>query len=145
MTLYKEPFPKETRGDTFGNLAPYRNGKPHRGQDWAPAKGTVIPAITDGKILDVFYSEVLGHCVLQFTADGLHVIYAHLQDKPKSIKKGTQVKLGQPVGRVGSTGTASTGAHLHLGMSKVPNPHLCPYDKLIDPLKHIKENREPRN
>lgn len=145
MTLYKEPFAKEQRGDLFGNLAPYRNGKPHRGMDWHPPAGTIIPAITDGKVTQVFWSDVLGNVVETFTNDGLYVQYAHLKDKPKSLKKGSVVKLGQSIGRVGNTGAASTGAHLHLQLAKVPNGHLATYDSLLDPLDHIRKNREPRN
>jgi hypothetical protein len=34
MSKYVEPFSPKLRNDEFGNLAPYRNGRPHRGQDW---------------------------------------------------------------------------------------------------------------
>jgi len=138
---YKEPFAKSVRGDEFGNLAEYRHGKPHRGQDWAPGENKVIPAIADGVIVDVFLSEVLGWVVEQLTTDSMHVQYCHLAQRPKSLKKGQAIKLGAPIGRVGNTGTATTGAHLHLAMSKVPHPHLCDYSKLVDPLKHIEANK----
>lgn len=140
MALYKEPFPAATRGDEFGNLAEYRNGKPHRGQDWHPGEKKIIPAITDGVIVQVFWSEVLGWVVEQLTADSMHVQYCHLLQRPKSLTKGQLVKLGQPIGRVGNTGTATTGAHLHLAMATVAHPHLCDYTKLVDPLKHILAN-----
>ena len=50
-------------------------------------------------------------------------------------------------GRNSASGTASTGAHLHLSIAEMGpnfsgvNVHLAPYDKLIDPLKHILENK----
>ncbi|MFM6944065.1 MAG: M23 family metallopeptidase [Bacteroidota bacterium] len=141
MAIYKEPFDKKLRGDEFGNMASYRK-HPHRGQDWHPAEKTVIPAVTDGKVSQIFWSDVLGHVVEILGTDGVYVQYCHLADKPKSIKAGDEVKLGQPVGRVGGgkntpSGSASTGAHLHMGMSKQKNGHLAPYDKLIDPIKWI--------
>jgi murein DD-endopeptidase MepM/ murein hydrolase activator NlpD len=146
MAIYKEPFDKKFRGDELGNLAPYRNGRPHRGQDWHPAEKTVIPAVTDGKVTQIFWSDVLGHVVEILGTDKVYTLYCHLAAKPESIKVGDEVKLGQPVGRVGGgkntpSGSASTGAHLHMGMSKAKNGHLAPFEKLIDPLKHIAANK----
>lgn len=140
--VYKEPFDKSLRGDEFGNLAPYRNGRPHRGQDWHPAENTVIPAVSDATVYNIFWSTALGNIVEVVDADGIYSQYSHLAKKPTSLKKGSKIKLGQPVGRTGGgpntpSGTASTGSHLHLAMATVPNGHLAPYDKLINPLKHI--------
>jgi murein DD-endopeptidase MepM/ murein hydrolase activator NlpD len=141
MVDYKEPFDKKLRGDEFGNMASYRK-HPHRGQDWSPKEKTIIPALADGKVTQVFWSDVLGHVVEIKHEDGVFLQYCHLADKPKSIDVGSEVKQGQPVGRVGGgantpSGSASTGAHLHLGASKVKNGHLAPYEKLIDPIKLI--------
>ena len=47
---YFEPFDPKTRGDELGNLAPYRQGRPHRGQDWAPKENSPIKAICDGTV-----------------------------------------------------------------------------------------------
>ena len=145
MAIYKEPFDKKFRGDEFGNMASYRK-HPHRGQDWSPAEKAIVPAVTDGKITQIFWSDVLGHVVEVLGADKVYVQYCHLAAKPTSIKVGDEVKLGQPVGRVGGgkntpSGSASTGAHLHMGMSKKKNGHLASYDDLIDPLKHILANK----
>lgn len=142
--IYREPFSANLRGDEFGNLAPYRNGHPHRGQDWHPGENEVIPAVTDGVVFDIFWSDVLGWVVEQLNADGLYGQYSHLAKKPKSLKKGDAIKLGQPVGRVGGgantpSGSASTGAHLHYALSKVPHGHIADYKNLVDPLKHIQK------
>lgn len=140
--IYKEPFDKTLRGDEFGNLAPYRNGNPHRGQDWHPAENTIIPAVSDAKVHNIFWSDALGNIVEVVDADGIYLQYSHLAKKPTSIKKGDDIKLGQPVGRTGGgpntpSGTSSTGSHLHISMAKVPNCHLAAYSKLMDPLKYI--------
>ena len=150
MTLYIEPFPASTRNDEFGNLAPYRNGRPHRGQDWSPKELSPIPAITDGTIFVNEWSDVLGWFLVQSTKDGFWVLYAHLA-KQSDLVKGTKVTAGTILGKVGGgkykSGSASTGAHLHLSMGKAnashsnPNIHLCAYDELIDPLKHIIANK----
>lgn len=137
-TVYKEPFPKNKRGDEFGNLAPYRQGRPHRGQDWHPAEKSVIKAITTGKVTDNFWSDVLGHCLVHRTADKTFVLYAHLAKKSE-LEVGDVVHVGDPIGLVGGgkntkSGSASTGAHLHLSVSKKKNVHTCAYTDLIDPL-----------
>lgn len=139
MAEYIEPFPASTRGDEFGNLAPYRKGRPHRGQDWAPGNGKTIPAITNGAIKVNEWSDGLGWFIIQSTADGLFVLYAHLLDKP-NLSIGHYVHAGDPVGKVGNTGSLTTGAHLHMSIASSKNVHLCPYDKLVDPLKHIAAN-----
>lgn len=53
--------------------------------------------------------------------------YAHLQGTAKGIRKGTQVKKGQIVGYVGSSGR-TTGPHLHFELYK--------NGEYIDPLNY---------
>jgi murein DD-endopeptidase MepM/ murein hydrolase activator NlpD len=75
--------------------------------------------------------------------DGYWVLYAHLAEESK-LEVGTVVAMGDPVGRVGGgkhkSGSASTGAHLHLAIAKSKTPHLCAFEDLVDPLKHITAN-----
>jgi murein DD-endopeptidase MepM/ murein hydrolase activator NlpD len=145
--IYFEPFPSKTRGDEFGNLAPYRNGRAHRGQDWSPKANSPIKAITSGTVFLSEWSDVLGWFVVHSTQDNKWVLYAHLAKK-SALKKGAKVEGNFTlIGLVGDTGSASTGAHLHLSIAKAnkawsnPEIHLAPYTDLIDPLKHIKENK----
>lgn len=143
--LYVEPFAAATRNDVFGDLSPYRKGRPHRGQDWSPAEKSPIKAITNGRVKQIFWSDVLGHCLVQSTGDGYFVLYAHLAVKP-SIMVGALLVAGETViGLVGGgkhtpSGSASTGAHLHLSMGKKVNVHTCAYEELVDPLKWILAN-----
>jgi murein DD-endopeptidase MepM/ murein hydrolase activator NlpD len=148
--VYKEPFSAKLRGDEFGNLAPYRNGRPHRGQDWSPKEKSPIPAITAGTVFVNTWTDVLGHILIQSAGDGYFVLYTHLAEQ-SPLKKGDKIKLGDVIGKVGGgkntpSGSASTGAHLHLSIGKAnkdwsnPNIHLSAYDDLVDPLKHILEN-----
>jgi murein DD-endopeptidase MepM/ murein hydrolase activator NlpD len=139
LSKYLEPFPKRTRGDEFGNLAPYRAGKPHRGQDWTVKEGSTIPAITDGQILANGWSDGLGWYIVQSTNDKLFVLYAHLQSA-SGRSAGTSILKGQPIGKVGNTGRFSTGSHLHLSISKKANVASCAYNQLVDPIKHIESN-----
>ena len=151
MTKYVEPFDKKLRGDEFGNLAPYRNGRPHRGQDWHPAEKTPIKAITDGTVFINEWTDVLGWIVVHSAKDGYWVLYAHLAEQ-SPLKLQDKVVAGQTViGKVGGgkntpSGSASTGAHLHLSIGKAnkswsnPKIHLAAYEDLVDPLKHIEAN-----
>lgn len=140
MAKYIEPFPAKLRGDEFGNLAPYRKGRPHRGQDWHPAEGSVIKAITDGTIYANGWSDGLGWFIVQKTSDGFYVLYAHMK-KQSSRSAGTAIKLGESIGFVGNTGSFTTGPHLHITISRTSNPIVAPYGKLVDPLKHIEEHK----
>ena len=152
MTKYIEPFAAKLRGDEFGNLAPYRNGRPHRGQDWHPAEKSPIHAIVDGTVFVNEWTDGLGWIVVQSAGDGHWVLYAHMA-KQSELKLQEKVKAGVTViGLVGGgkntpSGSFSTGAHLHLSIGKAnkawsnPMIHLCAYDQLVDPLKHILENK----
>jgi len=138
MAEYFEPFPG-TRGDELGNFASYRK-QPHRGSDWSGNDGKIIKAITTGRVKKVFTSEQLGHCLIQSTGDGMHLLYAHMKS-PSSRKVGEMVIGGETaIGVVGNTGTATTGAHLHCGLSTAPNPATASYAALVDLHKHIDAN-----
>lgn len=146
---YFDPFP-QNRGDELGNMASYRK-HPHRGSDWGAKKGIEnkpVKAITNGRVKAVFWSDVLGNCLIQSTGDGFHLLYAHLA-KPSESKVGDLLVGGTTVvGLVGGgkntpSGSASTGAHLHAALAKDPKPHLCAYEKLVDLHKWIDSNNRP--
>jgi len=130
------PFDDQFLGDRFGTLASYRKNA-HRGTDWSPGEAKVIRAITAGKIENIFWSDGLGWVVVQSDATGKWFIgYCHLLEKPSSIKKGSVVKVGQPVGRVGNSGTLTTGPHLHVTLGKTVTSVVA--GKVYDIYKHIK-------
>jgi murein DD-endopeptidase MepM/ murein hydrolase activator NlpD len=146
MTTYFEPFPVKTRGDEFGNLAPYRNGRPHRGQDWSPKEKSPIPAITAGTVFVNDWTDGLGWIIIHSTKDGMWVLYAHLAEQ-SPLKKGDKVEIGTIIGKVGGgkykSGSASTGAHLHQTIGKAnkgwsnPDVHLAAYKDLLNPLSFV--------
>jgi hypothetical protein len=145
---YTDFFGKKLRGDEFGNLAPYRNGRPHRGGDWAPKELSPIKAFCDGKVTQVFWSNVLGWVVEVLAADGVYTQYSHVAPKTAAVDVGEVVKMGQVVGKVGGgkktpSGSASTGAHLHVAMGRVKNCHLADRSQLMDPFKWIDAHSKP--
>lgn len=147
---YFEPFPKN-RGDELGNFATYRT-QPHRGSDWGIKKGIEnkpIKAITNGRVKKIFWSDALGHCLVQSSGDGINWLYAHLAAAPvlelNSVVVGGETVIGLVGGgKKTPSGSASTGAHLHMaGAPGTLNVHLAPFDKLVDVHKHIDANLKP--
>ncbi|MEX0895639.1 MAG: M23 family metallopeptidase [Patescibacteria group bacterium] len=163
MAQWQHPFPKSTITSGFGSTRPPRTS-PHRGTDYAPNAKTLIPAITDGKVTKIAYSNILGW-FMEFVTDehGLYIGHAHLYCHKhdtitcngkdhndgstcmKNLKVGHRVEIGQPVGRVGNSG-ASRGAHLHITASKKPDMRFSkPFDieQFIDQ-KIAKQNRKKK-
>jgi murein DD-endopeptidase MepM/ murein hydrolase activator NlpD len=137
MAIYREPFKARYRGSKFGASEDFRNGGKHRGQDYTAPAGSRVKAVATGFIIDNFYSEALGNCIIQDASDDKFILYAHLAKKPK-LKIGDLVIVGRTlIGKVGNTGTQTTGAHLHVSIAKKPLVHLCDYKYLIDPLIHF--------
>lgn len=124
------------RRDELGNFNKAYRKHPHRGNDWGfkgGSAGKPIYAVADGIVSKVFWSDVLGNCVItRNTHDKVYVLVAHLE-AASDLKKGDAVIGGETVlGKIGNTGSASAGAHLHAAASTDPLPHLAPFDKLLD-------------
>ncbi|BDZ51755.1 hypothetical protein GCM10025867_39960 [Frondihabitans sucicola] len=88
----------------------------HEGLDFIPGAGSPIQIVADGTVSKVDQgSGALGYNVwIEHTIGGKKVtsVYAHMLAGSIKVTQGQQVKVGQIVGLVGSTGN-STGAHLH--------------------------------
>jgi murein DD-endopeptidase MepM/ murein hydrolase activator NlpD len=89
----------------------YKVKKMHPGIDFAASIGTPIYATADGTVIavDVKFSGY-GKQVMIDHGFGYRTRYAHMHDF--AVKKGQQVKRGDLIGYVGSTGL-STAPHLH--------------------------------
>ena len=94
------------------------NGKPkwpHYGIDFAAKEGTKIKAMLDGKATmvepDLFYT---GGTLIFDHGHGVSTLYMHLKDI--YVKNGQEVKQGEIIGTVGSTGR-STGPHLDVRLN----------------------------
>lgn len=140
---WKLPFDDKFVTGDFGKIRKFKGAptNPHRGTDWAPGAQKIIPNITAGTVALIKWSNIMGWGVVIKTdakdTDGKpwYVSYHHLHcakhgincKGPKvhgdhspftSTKEGDRKELGEPVGRVGNTGSASSGAHLHACLSK---------------------------
>ena len=86
--------------------------KMHRGVDFAAKRGTPIMAAGDGRITYAGRNGSFGRFVEIKHLNNFKTRYAHLYKYAKGIKKGRNVKQGDIIGYVGTSGR-STGPHLH--------------------------------
>lgn len=85
----------------------------HPGIDMAVAYGTPIYATAPGTVLEANFAGGFGNHVLIDHGYELQTLYGHMSKM--AVTAGTQVKRGQLIGYVGSTGRSS-GPHLHYGV-----------------------------
>ena len=85
----------------------------HRGHRFPARHGTPIYAVTDGTVTFAGRHGGYGNFVRIQHGGGLATGYAHMSRI--AVRSGQQVRRGQVIGYVGSTGL-STGPHLHYEM-----------------------------
>lgn len=101
--------------------------RPHNGVDFSAKRGTPVRAVGDGKILHAGWRKGGYGKMIEIRHDPVYTShYAHLRGLAQGIRKGVNVKKGQIIGYVGSSGR-STGAHLHFEFYKG--------QQYVDPLK----------
>ena len=117
--------------------------QPHSGVDFAMPEGTPIPAMARGTIVLQQFSKVLGNVsVLRIMGKDknlYYVGYCHLAEP--GLPVGTKVAEGETIGKVGNTGSASTGPHLHLTVSREIKGVFGPTSVKQDPIQFVKDNR----
>lgn len=98
-----------------------RGTRPHEAIDILAPTGTPVVAIDNGRIAKLFTSKPGGLTVYHFDTEGrLAYYYAHLQRYADGLHEGMEVKRGDLIGYVGSTGNADPGApHLHFAVFKL--------------------------
>jgi murein DD-endopeptidase MepM/ murein hydrolase activator NlpD len=70
-----------------------------------------VKSVLDGRIIFSEFSKTSGFTVIIYHNGQFISVYKHLQTVAK--KAGERVKVGEVIGRVGNTGTHTTGPHLH--------------------------------
>lgn len=107
----------------------------HEGIDFTPGAGTPIQAIADGvvSVAEYSYAGYGNYVIIDHVINGQKVqsMYAHMQSGSVKVVVGQQVKVGDIVGQVGSTGIA-TGPHLHF--------EIIINDVPVDPYAWLKAN-----
>jgi murein DD-endopeptidase MepM/ murein hydrolase activator NlpD len=79
-------------------------------QQYPSATGDPVRATANGKVASSGWAGGYGRMVEIDHGNGLSTRYGHLSQI--DVKVGDQIKIGQVIGEVGSTGR-STGPHLH--------------------------------
>lgn len=153
---------KPTRiSDTFGTHSALRKKLglgPHRGIDYAVQAGTPLKAIGNGRVKNIGETSVLGHFIeisapvivkgkLEVKIFGY---YHLLEDQSKYWKIGDAVKGGEVLCKSGNTGSATSGAHLHLmagekinlATNAVEDP-LALIESALTPVTVTVEDKEP--
>jgi len=116
-TLALVPYRKPVIGEVeftsgFGVRSDPFLGRPamHTGLDFRAASGDPVRATANGKVVSSGWMGGYGRMVEIDHGNGLSTRYGHLSEI--GVKVGDQIKIGQVIGAVGSTGR-STGPHLH--------------------------------
>ncbi|QOG11781.1 peptidoglycan DD-metalloendopeptidase family protein [Arcobacter sp. FWKO B] len=107
--------------------------RPHFGVDYAAPTGRRINSAADGRVIFVGNKGGYGKTIEIQHANGYKTLYAHLNGYAKGIRAGKNVKQGDLIGYVGTTGV-STGPHLHFGVYH--------HGRAVDPIKVINSSRK---
>ena len=107
--------------DTF-TQARAGGARVHDAIDIMADEGTPVIAASDGTVEKLFFSEGGGGITAYVRSPDQRwtYYYAHLQGYAPGLAEGQQVKRGQVIGRVGSTGNAAAaGPHLHFAINQM--------------------------
>ncbi len=111
----------------------------HDALDILAPRNTPVVAADDGRIEKLFLSKAGGNTIYQFDAtEQFCYYYAHLERYADGLKEGDQVRKGQVIGYVGTSGNAPKNTpHLHFAVFQLtPEKHwwegtpIDPYDVL---------------
>jgi hypothetical protein len=101
-----------------------RGSRSHEAIDILAPAGTPVVAVDDGRVAKLFTSKPGGLTVYQFDPQAkLAYYYAHLQGYARGLREGMEVRRGDLIGYVGSTGNANIQApHLHFAVFRLESP-----------------------
>jgi murein DD-endopeptidase MepM/ murein hydrolase activator NlpD len=138
--------------DKFGTLGETRRKLglgAHRGLDYSVQSGTPLLAIGSGRVKNIGETSVLGYfieisapVIINGKLDVVIFGYYHLlEDQAQFWKVGDPVKGGEVLCKSGNTGSATSGAHLHLMAGDKINLATNP---VCDPLPLIEATLTPQ-
>ena len=85
------------------------------------ARNTPVMAVEDGSLAKLFVSALGGNTIYQFDPSGTYAYYyAHLERYADGIHEGDQLRRGQVIGYVGTSGNAPPQSpHLHFAIFRL--------------------------
>ncbi|WP_342451140.1 M23 family metallopeptidase [Piscinibacter koreensis] len=117
------PVPGVAPGELNDMFDQSRGGgeRAHEAIDIMAPHGTPVHAVADGTVAKLFDSKPGGITLYQFDPTGTYAYYyAHLAGYAPGIREGMQLRRGDLIGYVGSTGNARPDApHLHFALFKL--------------------------
>jgi murein DD-endopeptidase MepM/ murein hydrolase activator NlpD len=126
-----EPGEEPKVSSKFGwRRNPFRKNRweMHRGIDIPSSRGTPLIATADGTIAETGRDKYLGKFVEICHNEKFSTMYGHMDRFAENIEAGTEVKRGDVIGYMGTTGR-STGCHVHYEVRV--------YGKRVDPVEYI--------
>ncbi|WP_417703930.1 peptidoglycan DD-metalloendopeptidase family protein [Pseudomonas sp.] len=114
----------------------------HKGVDYAAPRGTPIKAAGDGRVALAGRNGGYGNTVIIQHGQRYRTLYAHMQGFAKGVRNGANVKQGQIIGYIGTTGL-STGPHLHYEF-QVNGVHVDPLSQKLPMADPIVASEKPR-
>lgn len=120
---------KAYSGDELVYSETMQDWRVHEGLDLAANNDTDVKAAADGKIEMIINSGMLGTMVVIDHGNNIKTLYGNLAENP-SVQEGQEVKMGDVIGKIGSTATLeiAESPHLHFEITvneKTVDPALC--------------------
>ena len=100
----------------------------HTGLDFAAPSGTPIPAVANGVVTSTGYDGAYGNKTVITLDDGTELWFCH--QTSYVVSPGDQVRAGQLIGYVGSTGNV-TGPHVHIEVRPGGGDPVDPHSAMI--------------
>ena len=100
---------------------PRGGARKHEALDILAPRGTPVKAVDDGRIARLFHSKAGGITIYQFDPSERYCYYyAHLERYAPGLTEGEQVRRGQVIGYVGTSGNAPKDTpHLHFAIFRL--------------------------
>lgn len=109
----------------------------HHGIDIFAPLGAPLLAVADGTLFSVGWNDIGGYRLWLQDREGNEFYYAHLSAFSTLAVEGAQVRAGDVIGFVGSTGDAeSTPYHLHFEIHPVSMKRMG-YDGVVNPTTYL--------
>jgi len=133
LTLPLQGIKRDDLRDTFNEMR--GSSCRHEALDVLAPRNTPVLAVEDGTVARLFLSDAGGITIYQFDPTKNYVYYyAHLERYAEGLKEGANVRRGQVIGYVGTTGNAPRDTpHLHFAIFRLTDEKKWWQGTAIDP------------